>query len=247
MRAALLFLFSATLSFAQGPINGTNLKLSGVPVQGAAASLARLYSLSATGVGESVTPTVAWSAIVLTGTVDTTDISGFSTLGRSLVDDVLTSDMQTTLGITAFAQTLLDDTTAAAVKTTLALENVTNTSDANKPVSTAQQTALNLKANAAAPVFSGVTATSAAAPTVASATTIAPVTSIVFVSGTTTVETITPPGAIATSGGTIVIIPTGVFATGVTGNIALASTTVVSKALHMTYDSTTLKWYPSYQ
>lgn len=35
------------------------------------------------------------------------------------------------------------------------LANVTNTSDANKPVSTAQQTALNLKANIASPTFTG--------------------------------------------------------------------------------------------
>lgn len=36
------------------------------------------------------------------------------------------------------------------------LGNVNNTSDANKPVSTAQQTALNLKANLASPTFTGV-------------------------------------------------------------------------------------------
>jgi hypothetical protein len=46
-------------------------------------------------------------------------------------------------------------TTATAAKTVLGLENVTNTSDANKPVSTAQQTALNLKANLASPTFTG--------------------------------------------------------------------------------------------
>lgn len=85
-----------------------------------------------------------------------------------------------------------------------------------------------------------------AAPTVASATTIAPTTAVVFVSGVTTIETITAPAPIDTKGGTITIIPTGIFVTGVTGNIALASTSVVSKALHMTYDPTTVKWYPSY-
>lgn len=37
----------------------------------------------------------------------------------------------------------------------LSLDNVTNTSDASKPVSTAQQTALNLKANLASPTFTG--------------------------------------------------------------------------------------------
>lgn len=47
----------------------------------------------------------------------------------------------------------------AAMKTLLSLDNVTNTSDANKPVSTAQQTALNLKANLASPTFTGIVTT----------------------------------------------------------------------------------------
>lgn len=92
----------------------------------------------------------------------------------------------------------------------------------------------------------GVQATGQVAPPIASATTIAPTTSIVFVSGTTSIATITPPTGIATTGGQITIIPTGVFATTTAGNIALATTTVVGKALIMTYDATTTKWYPSY-
>ena len=40
-------------------------------------------------------------------------------------------------------------------KNDVGLSNVDNTSDANKPVSTAQQTALNLKANIASPTFTG--------------------------------------------------------------------------------------------
>jgi hypothetical protein len=93
----------------------------------------------------------------------------------------------------------------------------------------------------------GVMSTGVAAPTIVSATTIAPVNPIVFVSGTTNVVTITPPtGFTGGSGGQITIIPTGVFSTTAAGNIALASTAVVSKALIMTYDSGTAKWYPSY-
>lgn len=42
-----------------------------------------------------------------------------------------------------------------AVKGDVGLGNVDNTSDVNKPVSTAQQTALNLKANLASPTFTG--------------------------------------------------------------------------------------------
>lgn len=89
-------------------------------------------------------------------------------------------------------------------------------------------------------------ATSAAAPTIASAATIAPTTPIVFVSGVTSISTITPPLPISSGGGQITIIPTGIFTTLITGNIAVASTSVVSKALIMTYDATTAKWYPSY-
>lgn len=48
--------------------------------------------------------------------------------------------------ITAAGHALLDDADAAAQRTTLGLGNVNNTSDANKPVSTAQQTALDAKA-----------------------------------------------------------------------------------------------------
>lgn len=46
-------------------------------------------------------------------------------------------------------------TTAAAARTNLGLGNVDNTSDANKPVSTAQAAAIALKANLASPAFSG--------------------------------------------------------------------------------------------
>jgi hypothetical protein len=95
-------------------------------------------------------------------------------------------------------------------------------------------------------VQKGLKAIAAAAPTIASATTITPTTPIVFVSGTTSVVTITAPSPISLGGGQITIIPTGVFSTTTAGNIALASTTVVSKALIMTYDVTTAKWYPSY-
>jgi hypothetical protein len=92
----------------------------------------------------------------------------------------------------------------------------------------------------------GVQATGQVAPTIASATTIAPTALITFVSGTTSIATITPPTGLLTTGGQITIIPTGVFATTTAGNIALITTAVVSKALIMTYDATTLKWYPSY-
>lgn len=93
---------------------------------------------------------------------------------------------------------------------------------------------------------SGLLATTAAAPTIASATTIAPVTQIAFVSGTTAVVTITAPAPISAGGGTITLIPTGAFTWTAAGNIAVLGTAVVNRALTMTYDVTTTKWYPSY-
>jgi len=92
----------------------------------------------------------------------------------------------------------------------------------------------------------GVASTGQVAPTIASATTIAPTTSIVFISGVTPIATITAPSTIATTGGQITLIPTGMFTTTTAGNIALVSAAVVSKAMIMTYDSGTARWYPSY-
>ena len=94
--------------------------------------------------------------------------------------------------------------------------------------------------------LSSFSAVSAAAPTIASATTIAPTTPIAFVSGTTAVVTITAAAPISTGGGTITLIPTGAFTWTTADNIAVAGTAVVSRALTMTYDATTTKWYPSY-
>ena len=62
-------------------------------------------------------------------------------------------------------------------KTAVGLSNVDNTSDANKPVSTATQTALNLKANIASPTFTGVPVV----PTASSGTNTGQVASTAFV------------------------------------------------------------------
>jgi len=92
----------------------------------------------------------------------------------------------------------------------------------------------------------GVQGTAAVAPTIASAGTIAPTKDITFISGTAAIATITAPSPISAGGGQITLIPLGAFTTTTGGNIALASTAVVNRALIMTYDSGTAKWYPSY-
>jgi len=91
----------------------------------------------------------------------------------------------------------------------------------------------------------GLFATLNPAPTIASAATIQPLAPITFVSGTTTINTITVPSEFV-GGGQITLIPTGLWSTGTSGNIAIATTGVVSKALILSYDATTAKWYPSY-
>lgn len=93
---------------------------------------------------------------------------------------------------------------------------------------------------------SGALQTIQAAPTIASAATIAPTALITFISGVVSIATITVPQALLRTGGQITLIPLGVFSTTTAGNIALPTTTVIGKALIMTFDSATAKWYPSY-
>jgi hypothetical protein len=94
--------------------------------------------------------------------------------------------------------------------------------------------------------IAGVHSTAQTATTLSSSGTIAPTLPIHFVSGTTTISTITAPFPISTTGGQITLIPTGAWSTNTAGNIALATTAVVNKALTMTWNSGTSKWYPSY-
>ncbi len=94
--------------------------------------------------------------------------------------------------------------------------------------------------------LSSFSAVTAAAPTIASAATIAPTTPIVFISGTAAIDTVTAATPISLGGGTITLLPTGAFTWTTAGNIAVAGTAVVNRALTMTYDTTTTKWYPSY-
>lgn len=80
-------------------------------------------------------------------------------------------------------------------------------------------------------------------PTIASAASIAPVAQVTKVSGTVTVNSIAVPAGLV-PGMSISIIPTGTFATTISGNIALASTAVVGKTLVFVWDGTS--FYPNY-
>lgn len=114
---------------------------------------------------------------------DTTQGEMLTTVGAQPVDATLTAlagvttatnklpyftgvDAAAATDLTAFGRSLIDDADATAARATLVLNNVDNTSDANKPVSVAQQAALNLKAPLLSPALTGVpTAPTAAAGT----------------------------------------------------------------------------------
>ena len=103
-----------------------------------------------------------------------------------------------------------------------------------------------LGAASATSLVSGLIANTAVAGTIASAATVAPTATVTIISGTAAIVTITAPAPISATGGTITFIPTGAFTWTTAGNIAVAGTAVVSRALTLTYDATTVKWYPSY-
>lgn len=67
----------------------------------------------------------------------------------------LLSPAESSNGDMLAANNLSDLTNASTARTNLSLGNVNNTSDANKPISTATQTALNLGAPIASPTFTG--------------------------------------------------------------------------------------------
>jgi hypothetical protein len=96
----------------------------------------------------------------------------------------VTSDADTLAELRAFADlrllksaNLSDLGNTTTARSNLGLGSVDNTADTAKPVSTAQQTALNLKANLASPTFTGVPA----APTATSGTNTTQVATTAFV------------------------------------------------------------------
>ena len=81
-----------------------------------------------------------------------------------------------------------------------------------------------------------------------SAATIAPASPTFHVTGTAAISTITVPSACSVAGYscTLHLIPDDAFTTTTSGNIAFASTATVGRALELTYDPSSAKWYPSY-
>lgn len=95
------------------------------------------------------------------------------------------------------------------------------------------------------PGFNNDTASPAPTAAVASAAgLITPSGPLFHVTGTAAITGFNVP--VGFSGGTITVIPDGIFTTTNANNIALASTAVVSKPITFTYDPNTAKFYPSY-
>ena len=80
-------------------------------------------------------------------------LSQFATTTSAQLAGVISDETGT--GALVFATSPALVTPTGIVKNDVGLGNVDNTSDANKPVSSAQQTALDLKANLASPTFTG--------------------------------------------------------------------------------------------
>ncbi len=102
--------------------------------------------------------------ITLSGDVSGSGTAGITvTIGANKVTLAMLATMATAsfLGRNSASTGNVEVLAASTVRTMLSISNVDNTSDANKPVSTATQTALNLKANKANETFTGTTTTAA--------------------------------------------------------------------------------------
>lgn len=83
-------------------------------------------------------------------------LTGLTAAGRALLDDADANAQLTTLGFSPFVQSAIDDTNATTFRGTIGLGNVDNTSDASKPVSTAQAAADALKLSLTGGTMTGV-------------------------------------------------------------------------------------------
>jgi hypothetical protein len=99
------------------------------------------------------------------GIADTAALALSATVATDIATAITTHNDDTTnvhgiadtaaLSTKTYADNAVSTAVAALTKTSVGLSNVDNTSDANKPVSTATQTALDLKANLDSPTFTG--------------------------------------------------------------------------------------------
>lgn len=103
------------------------------------------------------TGTQSYTTITGLGALATKNTIGTSDIIDGNVTNAKLADMTafTIKGNSTASSAAPQDLSVATTKSLLSINNVDNTSDASKPVSTAQQTALNLKADIASPTFTG--------------------------------------------------------------------------------------------
>ena len=162
---------------------------------------------------------------------DTTNIHGIAD----------TSILVTTTG----TQTLTNKTITSPsglVKGDVGLGNVDNTSDANKPVSTAGQTALDLKANLSSPTFTGTVVLPDNTVALGTKTTGDYVSSLVAGTGVTLTnnsgETSTPTIAIGQAVGTSASVTFAAVTAPVIGNASTATSLATPRAIQLSGDVT---------
>ena len=114
---------------------------------------------------------ISFSSVALTESLANAKIfvgdSNANAIAKTISGDAtLANTGALTLNTVPIAKGGTGATSVSAAKTALSLENLDNTSDANKPVSTAGQAALDLKSNIAGPTFTGTPA----APTASAGT-----------------------------------------------------------------------------
>jgi hypothetical protein len=149
-------------SFATGEVSTHNATTANV--HGIADTLAlatKTYADNAADAAEAAAEVTA-NIKVSDHNLDTTNVHGISDtaeLATKSYADTAEADAITAAGTAA--DTKIATAVAALTKSSVGLANVDNTADADKPVSTATQTALDLKAPKAAPTFTGTVTASA--------------------------------------------------------------------------------------
>jgi hypothetical protein len=113
------------------------------------------------GITSSVQTQIGAAATALSNhEADTTNIHGIAdTSLLATTTNVATAKSEAISAAGTAADTKVSTAVAALTKSSVGLANVDNTSDANKPVSTATQTALDLKSPLASPTFTGTVTT----------------------------------------------------------------------------------------
>ncbi len=146
-----------------------DLNITEAKINAAAVTADKIGSLAVTegkiADGAVSTVKIADSAIttgkIANGTIIDADINASAAIAQSKIDGLgtaLDAKLASATAATTYApieSPTFTGTVAGVTKAHVGLGNVDNTSDANKPVSTATQTALDLKANKAAPTFTG--------------------------------------------------------------------------------------------